>query len=169
MNYNKSCCLGASNRTAYQNSAFSGGCPSSRTTEQNCTARQGSSWQRRNFTNCSESAWQRRSACGCGENGISPAASPRCSCSNRNLMEPQSASCPCKNSVDEQSASPCSFRREAEPGSTCGSVSSKRSLAMVYAPNQCFTDLYDPRQGLCNGTVFSELNKPFLAYGRKSR
>jgi hypothetical protein len=37
---------------------------------------------------------------------------------------------------------------------------------MVYSPHQEFHELYDPRQGLCNGTVFCELNKPFLGYGR---
>lgn len=54
----------------------------------------------------------------------------------------------------------------AEEGCGCNGGRSEKSLAMVYAPHQNFTDLYDPRQGLCNGTVFSELNKPFLAYRR---
>ena len=41
-----------------------------------------------------------------------------------------------------------------------------RSLAMVYAPRNEFQSLYDPREGLCNGTVFCELNKPFHGSGR---
>jgi len=43
-----------------------------------------------------------------------------------------------------------------------------RSQAMVYSPYQTFHRLYEPKQGLCNGTVFSELNKPFLSYRRGS-
>lgn len=40
------------------------------------------------------------------------------------------------------------------------------SLAMVYAPYQKFDCLYDPEEALRCGTLFKELNKPFLA-GRK--
>ncbi len=36
-----------------------------------------------------------------------------------------------------------------------------RSLAMVYSPCQVFDGLYSPEEGLCAGTIFSELNKPF--------
>lgn len=35
------------------------------------------------------------------------------------------------------------------------------SLAMVYAPMQCFSDLYDSRAALKHGTIFKDLNKPF--------
>jgi len=34
------------------------------------------------------------------------------------------------------------------------------SLAMVYSPVQEFTDLYDPEEGLCRGTIFKQLDKP---------
>ena len=37
-----------------------------------------------------------------------------------------------------------------------------RSLAMVYSPLQAFKSIYDPEIALINGTVFEELNKPFL-------
>ncbi|MBR3837406.1 MAG: spore coat associated protein CotJA [Clostridia bacterium] len=37
---------------------------------------------------------------------------------------------------------------------------------MVYSPHQSFENLYNSREGLCNGTVFCDLNKPFLASGR---
>lgn len=43
---------------------------------------------------------------------------------------------------------------------------SRESLAMVYAPVQAFRELYDVRNGLCRGTIFKELEKPFLAYRR---
>lgn len=35
------------------------------------------------------------------------------------------------------------------------------SLAMVYAPCQSFDTVYSPEEGLCFGTVFPDLNKPF--------
>ncbi|MBE6713069.1 MAG: spore coat associated protein CotJA [Ruminococcaceae bacterium] len=37
---------------------------------------------------------------------------------------------------------------------------------MVYSPYQNFDSVYDPRQGLCNGTIFSGLDKPFYGDGR---
>lgn len=36
------------------------------------------------------------------------------------------------------------------------------SLAMVYPPRQCWRDLYDADVGLERGTIFRELDKPFL-------
>ncbi|MBQ8697369.1 MAG: spore coat associated protein CotJA [Clostridia bacterium] len=35
------------------------------------------------------------------------------------------------------------------------------SLAMVYAPEQCFENLYDMTSALMAGTIFKSLNKPF--------
>ncbi len=35
------------------------------------------------------------------------------------------------------------------------------SLAMVYAPCQDFEGLYTPEEGLCHGTIFAALDKPF--------
>ena len=35
-------------------------------------------------------------------------------------------------------------------------------LAMVYAPNQTFHELYDLEHSLAAGTIFSELDLPFL-------
>ena len=40
------------------------------------------------------------------------------------------------------------------------------SLAMVYSPVQAFGELYDVKTALCRGTIFKELEKPFLAYRR---
>ncbi|MBE6702252.1 MAG: spore coat associated protein CotJA [Ruminococcaceae bacterium] len=41
-----------------------------------------------------------------------------------------------------------------------------RSLAMVYSPHQLFDGLYTPEVGLCHGTIFIELDKPFWGAGR---
>lgn len=35
------------------------------------------------------------------------------------------------------------------------------TLAMVYSPNQAWQNLYSVEEGLCEGTIFRELNKPF--------
>ena len=39
-----------------------------------------------------------------------------------------------------------------------------RSLAMVYSPIQAFCELYDVKNAICRGTIFKELDKPFLCY-----
>lgn len=36
------------------------------------------------------------------------------------------------------------------------------SLAMVYAPKQCFDELYDLKSALCHGTIFRSLNLQFM-------
>lgn len=35
-------------------------------------------------------------------------------------------------------------------------------VAMAYVPWQYWTRLYDLERGFCEGTIFQELNKPFL-------
>lgn len=43
----------------------------------------------------------------------------------------------------------------------------KMVLAMSYMPMQIFGDIYDVTEGFCAGTIYPELNKPFLAGGSK--
>lgn len=43
------------------------------------------------------------------------------------------------------------------------------TVAMAYVPYQQWTDTYSPEQGLCSGTMFPELNKPFLGCGGNKR
>lgn len=40
-------------------------------------------------------------------------------------------------------------------------------LAMAYVPNQKYRQLYDTAEALQNGTLFKELNLPFLGYLKK--
>ena len=40
-------------------------------------------------------------------------------------------------------------------------------LAMAYVPMQRFEDIYDVDQAFCAGTLFCDLNKPFL--GKKAK
>lgn len=43
------------------------------------------------------------------------------------------------------------------------------ALAMAYVPWQHFNDVYEPDKALLVGTIFPELDKPFLAGGRGIR
>lgn len=43
--------------------------------------------------------------------------------------------------------------------------STKEVVAMAYVPWQKFTNTYEPQRALMAGTIFPELDKPFL--GRK--
>ena len=43
-------------------------------------------------------------------------------------------------------------------------VGNKKPLAMVYAEKQRFGDLYDKKSALQRGTLFKELDFPFLGY-----
>ena len=84
--------------------------------------------------------------------------------------------CSCKNSRTAQyqtgyGSSCChSQNRGANYGGkkpdSCGLAEcdqlSDLSLAMGYVPWQQWCSLYEPDKGLCQGTVFAELDKPFL-------
>ena len=50
-------------------------------------------------------------------------------------------------------------------GSDNTSNISMQVLAMAYVPIQKFQCLYDPPKGLHAGTIFAELDKPFLGTG----
>lgn len=87
----------------------------------------------------------------------------RSSCGNQALSCPlqRSSDCGCEQNSGAGRTGDADCDRETD------SDHSHRSLAMVYSEKQHFSSLYDPKEGLCRGTVFQELNKPFLAYGRK--
>ena len=51
----------------------------------------------------------------------------------------------------------------------CPSMEREYALAMAYVPWQCFDAVYEPDKALEVGTVFPELDKPFLAAGRCGR
>ena len=46
---------------------------------------------------------------------------------------------------------------------SCPTVIPAPSIAMVYAPKQCWRNLLDPAQGLSKGSIFSELILPLEA------
>jgi len=43
------------------------------------------------------------------------------------------------------------------------------TIAMAYVPRQSWRDIYDPAKGLSRGTIFKELDKPFLGKGAMKR
>ncbi len=130
-----------------------------------------------NTRNCGTCA-QNRSTCGC--NALTGATVWRRNCSCNQTYAEARTSCPCGQTRTE-ARDDCSCGEhhhgiesrntnwdctECNRGAGYEPCLSDKSLAMVYSPHQKFHELYDPRQGLCNGTVFCELNKPFLGYGR---
>jgi len=127
----------------------------------------------RNCGNCGRRPWNERSACGCTQ------TRSNCPCDASTTWRNRASSCSCpqaRSSCSCATPSPAASCSEAKRNGDCdepcnhGAVDTGllhgKSLAMVYSPYQSFDSLYDPRQGLCNGTIFGELNKPFHGDGR---
>lgn len=58
----------------------------------------------------------------------------------------------------EAENSRCTCRQQEE------TAPSERSLAMVYAEKQKFRNIYDTRSAIGHGTIFKELDLPFLGH-----
>lgn len=69
----------------------------------------------------------------------------------RNYTMPQTAECGCGRMTERVS------------------VRDDFALAMAYVPWQHFANVYEPDKALLVGTIFPELDKPFLAEGRGCR
>ena len=132
--------------------------------------------------------WGSREGCGCGRRPWNACGT---SCQNasfgarnaanttwKNRSEgcgcaiPSSRAGSCTEETAEKSGCACGKSPRSEEGCSCRSGSENgcllegQSLAMVYSPYQKFDSLYDPRRGLCNGTIFTDLDKPFRGDGR---
>lgn len=58
------------------------------------------------------------------------------------------------------------YRQMPSPASTTRrDVWNDKALAMAYVPWQTWCDIYDVEKALCQGTIFRELDKPFLGKG----
>lgn len=64
-----------------------------------------------------------------------------------------------------ESESPSLVEEDAEIALSCPNGV---SLAMVYAPEQPFAGLYEVEEGLTRGTIFRQLDKPFMR-GREEK
>lgn len=159
------------------NDTRSGSCPYGRTP-----------WGSRETCNFCRRPWSTRSSCGsCSEARTScpctasttwrnrgegcACATPRigsCSCGNTTRI----GSCGCDSAREARNTCSCGASRDSDCDDDCnhGAASTGildgKSLAMVYSPYQRFDALYDPRQGLCHGTIFTGLDKPFHGDGR---
>ena len=77
----------------------------------------------------------------------------------------QASNC-CGNSMRNVSLGvPSGFGCHEHACSDNTSTISRQVLAMAYVPIQKFQCLYDPPKGLHAGTIFAELDKPFLGTG----
>ena len=73
--------------------------------------------------------------------------------------------------------SPVTITREqgdsrCERGTSCAPCSPDSfapSLAMVYSPRQCWKNVLSPEEGLCKGTIFSELVLPLEAGNKHAK
>lgn len=143
-------------------------------------------WGTREGGTCNRRPWNTRSGCGCSQAPRSSSCpctanttwknrGEGCSCGTSRTVSPCTGTartdCACTG-TDRTASCPLSNAREGECDTDCnhGAINTGildgKSLAMVYSPYQRFDSLYDPRQGLCNGTIFGELNKPFYGDGR---
>ena len=93
-----------------------------------------------------------RTACSCG----TPAVIDTCGEGSREVRNTCSCATPRDGECDE----------DCNRGTVNTGVLDGKSLAMVYSPYQRFDALYDPRKGLCQGTIFTGLDKPFHGDGR---
>jgi len=120
---------------------------------------------------CGSNAWRTpRSECGCGADAWR-AFQTECKAETREGITCETRAFPAEQCSDGCGTSePAAETREnacaCQTGARNDCILSGKSLASVYSPFQEFHQLYDPREGLCRGTVFCELNKPFCAYGR---
>lgn len=58
-----------------------------------------------------------------------------------------------------------SYPNRGDGGGDCQKTPGMPSLAMVYAPRQCWQNLLDPATGLANGSIFKDLILPFEGNG----
>lgn len=74
----------------------------------------------------------------------------------------QSAARPYHHAVRRARQNAPSDSQQDSCGRCASTPLSGYSLAMVYAPCQEFTELYEAEEGFSRGTIFSQLDKPFL-------
>jgi len=117
-------------------------------------------------TNCAcQRETERNTNCGCQRE---TERNTNCGCqrdTERNTNCPcqrdteRNTNCPCQRDTDRNTN--CACQRDADRSTEHSTeCRNDRSLAMVYAENQCLNDIYDPCQALSHGTLFPALDKP---------
>ena len=102
----------------------------------------------------------RSTDCGCGGTQTTVTRSTDCGGGTQTTVT-RSTDCGCGNTTTTVARSTDCGCADCNHGAENDGILNGRSLAMVYAPYQKYEELYDPRVGLCNGTIFCNLNKPF--------
>lgn len=54
------------------------------------------------------------------------------------------------------------YTKPVKPNTDNNSCIDSLPLTMAYVPMQAFGTQYDPEAGLCRGTIFPDLDKPFV-------
>lgn len=91
--------------------------------------------------------------CGCNDHGTTTRrGEDGCGCNDRTTTRRGESGCGC-GEKPESTPERVSWGLYGYP------------LGMVYAPIQCFGELYDPGEGLDRGTIFRELDLPFTGKG----
>lgn len=54
------------------------------------------------------------------------------------------------------------YNKQMKPTTDKDSCINSLPLTMAYVPMQSFGTQYDPEAGLCHGTIFPDLDKPFI-------
>lgn len=99
-----------------------------------------------------------RESCNCGQSTRPEERS--CNCSNTQSSERQSEKSTCNCSRENQNES---FEQD------CTDKLSEMPLAMAYVPWQKWHNIYEICKGFQRGTIFCELDKPFLGRGGCNR
>ena len=76
------------------------------------------------------------------------------------VMNLKSAQKPSAPTQREDSRVLCDGSNRNPSSTDCPTALQAPSLAMVYAPRQCWRNLFSPAEGLANGTLFAELALP---------
>ena len=108
--------------------------------------------------------------------------SPQNACSAAPFAAAPRPQAPCPSAAHGNSAAHCSAGRTSAAGSaavcrcrdtgcpdTADFFPKDMPPAMAYVPWQKWQDLYEPAKGLQHGTIFAELDKPFLWKGGRCR
>lgn len=125
-----------------------------------CSSCQRQPWNTRSGCTIQRQPWNTRSTCGCGTQ-TTVTRSGDCGCGGTQTTVTRSGDCGCGGTQTTVSRSSDCGCTDCNHGAKNDGILNGRSLAMVYSPYQKYEELYDPREGLCNGTIFCNLNKPF--------
>lgn len=84
----------------------------------------------------------------------------RCADDELELVEDLVLGCPWKGENGNGNSNGCNG--ESNNGCRMPNFGNNVALAIVYSPDHAFESMYEPAEGLIEGTMFKALNKPFM-------